>query len=239
MTSPATMHTPLRMAAQALQDAGRLAIGDTPTSGVLSDALGRLGDLINALQTQGLKLWLNRLQSVPLVAGTATYTLGPAGTIISVKPTRVIAAWYSSACAARRPLTPLSWTDYYNLGNISAQGAVNSYFVDKKNRNLVVHFWQVPSTEVATGTVELLLQEQALAPTSLIEEISFPVEWYLALRWALADELSTGQPAVIMDRSARKAAFYLEALQNWDVEDVPVRWQPDVHMSGLRSSRFR
>jgi len=239
MASPATLYTPLRMISQALQDAGRLAIGDQPTSAVLTDALGRLTDLINTLQTQGIKLWLNRLQSVTLVAGTSTYTLGPGGSIMDVKPLRVLEAWYVRPSGPRYPLNALSWNDYYRLGNIDAQGAVNSYFIDKQQSDLVVKFWQVPDTSAALGTVELLVQAQATTPETLTEDIAFPIEWYMALRWALADELATGQPAIIMDRCAGKAASYLEMLQNWDVEDVSSRWQPDPVLSGLRASRFR
>ena len=70
---------------------------------------------------------------------------------------------------------------------------------------------------------------------SLDETISFPVEWFLALRWGLADELSSGQPALIMDRCAGKATSYRLALEDWDVEDTPTRFQPDTLSYGARS----
>jgi len=239
MAAPASLYTPLRMVRQALKDCGRLQTGEEPTGEVLADALERINDLINFWQTQGLKLWLNSVQSITPVAGTSLYTLGPAGAILAVKPTRVLEGWRSTATGDRTPLNPLSWNEYHRLGNLTTPGYTNSYFVDKQAANLLVRFWPVPDAAVATGTFELLIQAQATAPTELDETILFPVEWYLALRWALADELASGQPALIMDRCAGKAAFYLQALQDWDVEDAPTRFQPDSLASGLQPSRFR
>jgi len=239
MPAPASLHTPLRMIKQALKDCGRLQTGDEPTGEVIADALGRIGDLINFWQTQGLKLHLNRLQSITPVAGTALYTLGPGGSLMTVKPTRVLEGWRVTTAGARMPLNALSWNQYYRLGNITTAGQTNSYFVDKQSTDLLVRFWPVPDATTALDTFELLVQAQATAPTELDETISFPIEWYLALRWALADELSSGQPAVIMDRCAGKAVSYRQALEDWDVEDAPTSFQRDPLASGLQPSRFR
>ena len=238
MAGPASFNTPLRMIKQALADSGRLQIGETPNGEVLADALGRLSDLINTLQTQGIKLWLNQLQSVTLVAGTSTYTFGPGGALMTVKPLRVVEGWYRDAAGIQRGLTPLSWNEYQGLGSPLASGSVSGYFVDKQATNLVVKFWQVPDVTAALGTAQLLLQVQATTPTTLTEEISFPQEWYMALRWSLADELSTGQAPAIMERCAGKAAFYRRLLEDWDVEDPSTRFQMNSQMSGLAPSRF-
>lgn len=236
MPAPATIHTPLRMISQALKDCGRLQTGDEPTGEVTADALGRIGDLINFWQTQGLKLHLNRLQSV---TPAASVTLGPGGAVMAVKPTRVIDAWRVDASGNRTQLNGRSWNQFYQLGNLTEVGTTNSYFVDKQATDLVVKFWPVPDTATLLCTFELLVQAQATAPVELDETISFPVEWYLALRWALADELASGQPAIIMDRCAGKAKMYREALEDWDVEDVPTQFQRDPLTSGLQPSRFR
>ena len=238
MVAPA-LNTPDAIIRKALKDAGRLQTGDTPSGEVYADCLSRLGDIINTLQTRGLKLWLNSIRSITPVAGTTAYTLGPGGTSVTVKPLRVLGGWFIGSDGARRPLTGLSWEGYRNLGNLTSQGAVNSYFVDKQQLNLVVRFWQVPDASAATGTIELLCQEQATAPVELDETIAFPVEWYLALRWILADDLSTGQPAIIMERCERKANQYREQLEDWDVEDASTFLQPNALMMGAHQSRFR
>lgn len=238
MPLPSSFYTPGRIIPLALKDAGMLQQGSTATPEILQDGLDRLADIIALWQTQGLKLWLNSLQSIPLVAGTATYTLGPAGAIVTTKPTRVLEGWYVLPTSNRYALSPLSWNEYHTLGNLASQGAVNSYFVDKQQSNLVVKLWMVPDAQAATGTVELLIQRQATGTSDLGETVAFPVEWYLALRWALADDYSSGQPQVIMDRCERKASYYRRLLEDWDVEDASTRMQPNALMAGVQS-RFR
>jgi hypothetical protein len=239
MAAPSSLNTVDRLIRYALRDAGRLQYGDNPNSEVISDCLGRLTDLINTWQTQGLKLWLNSIQSITLVAGTSTYVLGPSGAIITVKPTRVLQGWYVRSSGERQELQVLSADEFYSVGRLTQSGAVNSYYVDKQRLNLSVHFWQVPDATAALGTVELLIQQQALAPTTLYESLAFPVEWFLALRWGLADELASGQPALLADRCERKALMYRQLLEDWDVEDAPTRFTPDSQASGLSASRFR
>lgn len=236
MPFPSSFYTPARIIPLALKDAGLLQQGSTATPEFLEDGLHRMADMIAAWQTQGIKLWLNSILNVTLVAGISTYTLGPGGSLISTKPTRVLAGWARQLSGARYPLNPLSWDGYRSLGNLTSPGAVNSYFVDKQQANLVVSFWNVPDAQGALSVIELLIQRQVNTPTTLSEEIIFPVEWYLALRWGLADEFATGQPEVITARCAAKAREYRQMLEDWDVEDASTSFAPD--MSRGRPSRF-
>lgn len=238
MTFPASFYTPQRIIPLAMKDAGLLQQGSTPTAEFYQDGLHRLADMIAAWQTQGLKLWLNSIVNVTLLPGVATYTLGPGGSLLSVKPLRVIEGWCRLPNNSRYPLTPLSWNEYRSLGNLQSSGAVNSYFVDKQQNNLAVFFWNVPDASAASSVVELLVQRQATGPTQLSEDMGFPTEWYLALRWGLADELATGQPEVITARCAAKAREYRTMLEDWDVEDASTRFQVDGSQGG-RTSRFR
>lgn len=217
-------NTAERLIRLALRDAGRLQTGQEPSTEVFDDALSRLTDILNYLQTKGLKLWLNQILEITLVAGTGSYTLGPAGAIITLKPYRVTAGWYVSSSGARRELDILSWTDYHNLGTITQQGEINGFFVDKQKSNLVVKTWQVPSTSAATGKLQLQIQRQAVTPATITAEVDFPPEWFIALRWCLADDLSAGQPIPIMERNKANALRYTAELEDWDVEDDSVQF---------------
>ena len=233
MTMPSFFHTPDRLIRQALKDAGRLQLGSTPSGEVLSDALNRLADIIYMLQTKGLKLWLNSIESFSTVAAQTSYTFGPADDPASDKRMRVLEGWRVGSSGERSQLTGYSWNEYHNLGNLTTSGTPISYFVDKQQLNLVVKLWPVPDD---VYSVELLVQRQSVVPSTLSEDIGFPTEWYMALRWSLADDLATGQPALIMERCERKAMTAVRALEDWDVEDVSTRMQPAAMG---RPSRFR
>ena len=88
-------------------------------------------------------------------------------------------------------------------------------------------FWLTPDTAAANGTAHLLTQKRINNAVSLTEDIMFPIEWSMGLRWGLADDLATGQPAAIMQRCEAKAKAYREALEDWDVEDAPTTFTPD------------
>ena len=226
MTAP-NPNTPIAIISDAYFDAGLTQEGQSPNSEQIVTGMRKLTDIINLWQTQGLKLWLNVDTTVPLVAGLGTYTFSPTGTVIMPKPPRAIDAYYMDSNGIRRPLIPLSWNDYIRLSQVNTTGQINSYFVNKKQEELSVFFWLIPDATAATGTAHLLLQTQVTNFISVIETMNFPIEWRIALRWGLADELATGQPQSIMDRCQQRAISYRTMLEDWDVEDAPTRFSPD------------
>lgn len=230
MTAPAD-NTPIAVITDAYLDAGLIQAGQVLDSEQIVSGMRKLTDLINLWQTQGLKLWLNVDTTVTLVASQGTYVLSPTGDVVMAKPLRVLEAWYTDVNAIRRPLVPLSWNDYSRLSQITQTGALNSYFVNKKQTELSVFFWLVPDATAATGAAHLLLQTQVTNFIAVNETMNFPVEWRIALRWGLADEICTGQPQAIMDRCQQRALAYRTMLEDWDVEDAPTRITPDARMS--------
>lgn len=237
MTAPAD-NTPIAIIQDAYFDAGLLQEGDSLNGEQIASGMRKLTDIVNLWQTQGLKLWLNVDTTITLVDGTGTYTLGPLGTVAMTKPPRVVDAYYSDSNGIRRPLIPMAWADWNRLSQINQTGPINSYFVDKQQTLLSVSFWLIPDAVAATGTAHLQLQTQVTNFISVTETMNFPIEWRIALRWGLADEICTGQPQAIMDRCQQRAQSYREMLENWDVEDAPTRFTPDQQVQ-FYSGGFR
>jgi len=209
MTTPSD-NTPIKILTDAYLDAGLIRREQQLNSDQISSGLRRLTDLINFEQTQGLKLWLNYDLSITLTSGTGSYILGPTaagGTVNMTKPLRVMEAYYLFSSGTRQPLVPLSWDDYIRLSQVTTEGAINSYFVNKQQSTLNVFFWLIPDDTAATGTGHLLIQQQVTNPISVTEDMNFPVEWRLFLRWAVADEIATGQPTAIVERCANNASI--------------------------------
>lgn len=242
MTAVASFSTPNRVMRQAAQNAGLLQEGNDLSSEKYAEYTNRLNDVINSLmQTQGLKLWTQADLSITLVSGTNTYTLGPTasgGTVNMVKPLRVIQGYYLDSSDNRRPIYPLSWNEWLNLSQVTQTGQISQYFVDKQQLLLSVKFWLTPDATAATGTAHLLIQQQVTNFTGITDTLNFPIEWFNTLQWCLADEICTGQPQAIMDRCRQKADMYRTMLENWDVEDASVTFQPDSR-GGQNASAFR
>lgn len=228
MTSPTYVNSAARLIKYAMKDAGLLAKGQEPSSLDYAENMNRLNDLINTWQLTGLKLFLLQDISVTPVVGTQTYTFGPGGEVNMVKPLRIIDAYYSDANSVNRPLTAISYSDWNRLSARTEAGATNQYFVDKRVSTLEVSVWPSPDTSTALGTFHFICQTQATNFVSITDTMAFPSEWAMALRWGLADEICTGQPQAIVQRCGMRAAQFKEILEDWDVEDVPVYFSPDM-----------
>lgn len=230
-TSSQTFNSPERIIRFAMQDAGLLSAGQDPDSYQLAQYMTRLNDLINFMQTRGLKLWLNELLTVPLIAGQSLYTINPTGNIAMTKPLRVLQGSFIDQYQITRPLLVLSRDEYMRLSAQTQMGSVNSYFTDKQQLSLNVYLWLTPDSFAALGTVQLLIQTQVQNLVSLTDSMNFPMEWFIALHWILADDISTGQPQDVIERCATKAAGFMQALEDFDVEDASTMFAPDQRAS--------
>lgn len=224
----------------AMVDAGLLQDGDRPNSDQLAVNMRRLNDTINLWQTQGLKLFLQEEVTVPLTVGQTQYVLGPSGpAVVMARPPRILQGFIVGPGAVRRPLVNISRDEWERLSQITGNnGQINSFMVDKQAVQTNLNLWPAPDTVEATNTATFLMQVQAPNPLALTDQVGFPQEWRIALRWGLADDICTGQPTTIMQRCSEKARMYRDALEDWDVEDAPTFFNVDsrFYQSG---GRFR
>jgi hypothetical protein len=149
------------------------------------------------------------------------------------KPSRVLQAFIvGNTSNIRRPLTMLSVDEWERLSQVVGNsGQVNSYMVRKFASTLELNLWPAPdNTQVTDGQCTILLQVAPTGPIILSDNTSFPQEWRIALRWGLAEDISTGQPQAIIDRAAKNAEIYREQLEGWDVEDAPTYFAVDLRM---------
>ena len=228
-----------------MKDAGYLGVGREASSEDLAEYMGRLNDIANYEQTQGIKLWLQddfNLQAPTLATGVGVYSFGPLGTVpgFTLKPTRCIEAYFVEQNSQnRRPVGIISRNEWDTLSTINQQGTVTSIWPNKKDDLLFINLWQTPSPVEALGQLHLILQTQINQVTNLTDAMAFPIEWFLFLEWSLADEIATGQPMAVQAKCKANREKYTFALEAWDVEDASTRFTPDtVQMSSAQRQRF-
>lgn len=237
MTTAASFNTPDRVIREAMYNAGLLQDGDDPSPEQYARYVNKLNDIINLEQQTGAKLWAQVDYAVTLVAGTALYTFGPAGTVVlSGKPVGIIQAYYLDSNSVSRPLFPISRDEYVKLGNKTTQGQLNSYYVDKQQNTLNVYLWNVPDATAALGTLHVILKQEISSAVSLTDTLNFPPEWFLFLQWALAAEICTGQSERTIMRCEQKFAYYKKELEDQDVEDASTTFYPE---DSSNASSFR
>ena len=233
-----TAFTVERCIKSAMLDAGLIQRGETPSVQDYAEMIDRLNDICITEQTQGLKLWLNEMQDIVLVAGTYVYPIGPSIGVTPIRPMRVLEAYYSDTNNVSTPLTMLSWNDWNLLGGRYSSGSIHSFFVDKGLDYMKVHVSATPDTQAATGLLQVLVQGPVAQVSAISDRVDFPIEWFLFLRWALAADIATGQPQAVIDRCEGKAMQLRQVLTDWDVEDAATLFSPSGQ-SGFSASAFR
>jgi hypothetical protein len=228
VTSPSSFNTVGRAIQKAYEETQLIAKGTRPNSEQIASAMNDFNAMVNQWQTEGLKLWLEQDLSMVLVAGTSLYPIGPGAAGISMtKPLRIPMGYYLDPNGSRVPMTPMSRQEITILQPIATGQPVN-YFVDKQAYILNVTLWPTPDAAAALGTAHLITQTQATNVTMLTDQTAFPIEWFQALAWGLADEICGGQPQAIVQRCAERAARFKAALVDWDVEDAQTFFTPDT-----------
>jgi hypothetical protein len=220
------MATVLSILNGAAQNAGIIGVGQSLDSESLADYLTRYNDLINLWQTQGLKLWTRQDLSVSLTVNVGVYNIGIGQAVNMTKPLRVCESYYLDTNGTKRPVNQISWEEWSRLSQVNQPGQINSIFVDKQRTYLGINTWMVPDTSEVQGTLHLVIQGQVTNAVSLLDDVDFPAEWMMGLKWGLADEVCTGQPGSIVQRCQQRASMYREALEGWDREDTPVTFSP-------------
>lgn len=222
------MATVLSILNGAAQNAGIVGVGQSLDSESLNDYLTRYNDLINLWQTQGLKLWTRSDLSIPLTLGNGVYKLGVGQNVPMTRPLRVIESYVLvTSGGTKRPVKAISWEEWSRLSQINQQGQINQIFVDHQKDYLGINTWMLPDTSEIQNTLHVVIQGQVINAVSLQDDVDYPIEWMLGLKWGLADEVCTGQPQAIVQRCEQRARMYREALEAWDTEGVPITFSPD------------
>lgn len=220
----------------AMRDAGLIDFEEYPESEDYRQYLGRLNALINFEQTQGLKLWLQENITFTPILNQQQYLWGPAGDIVSARPTRVIEGFFTfptsltAGIQTRYPLYQLSRQEFNQLGVLNVPGITNSFFIDKQQVNLIVWLWLDPDAFTSTASVTFVTQTQINQVISITDQMNFPIEWFQFLHWALACEIDQGQPMAVQAKNEGMRDYYRAALESFDVEDTSTYIQADPRM---------
>lgn len=138
--------------------------------------------------SKGVNLWAVDLQTIPLVQGTATYTV-PSNTIVMLD-TYITTTQGSST--TNRLILPVSRSEYASYANPTQAGFPTVYWFDRLLAPTVT-FWPVPDgNEVSASYYRVrYLQDSNLTdaaipemPLYFLDAFALECAWRLSIRWA-------------------------------------------------------
>lgn len=209
---------------------GVCAQGETPSSAELKDGWVTLNELVDGWATQRLIIYTTaRNTALTLVAGTATYTIGPVSAdVIAARPVfdPIVSLLIDSV---EYGLAPLNDTEYAAASQKSQSGQPYAVHYDHSfgatGAGQII-FYPTPD---AAYSVVLYLPQALTAFADLNTDYSFPAGYARALRYNLALELAPEygkQVDPIIERKAlesirdiKSANLQVDVLQS----DYPMR----------------
>lgn len=188
----------------------------------MTDARAQLNLLFASWSNQQVNLFNVDLVTVPLIAGTATYTVDP-------KTIMILDAYlsFNSSPLSNRLIFPISRTDYASYSNPAAQGAPSVFWFDRL-LSPTITLWLVPD---ATSTYTLnyyrcTLNQDANLPAG--ETPAIPTRWLDAVVTGLAARLAKIYAPALEDKRQADADKAWNIAATNDVENVDLVLAPMV-----------
>lgn len=160
------------------------------TSNDTSRASFSLEMLVKAMANKGLPLWCVQELAIPLLANTPTYSVG------SPRPLRLLFAYVRDSAGNDTTVQIYSRYDYDTLGQKASTGVVNQLFYDPQIADGVsstvpgsgiITVYDVPAD--STYTLHVVIQRSIQDVGTSTNNLDFPQEAYMMLKWRLAEEL--------------------------------------------------
>lgn len=213
----------------ALRKVGALAEGQTPTTEQITYAAQALNGVIALFQTKGMPLWKRTNVQVPLVNGTATYTLTDA-----VKVPQVVLQYYNQE--TQYELINKSEYDFNRL----PQGTIDTgipvhYYVNPGISNASLTIWPTPNATIATeNQLLVVVQKKFDGFFASSETPDFPSYYNLGLIYQTAMMIAPeyGMPLADRQQLRSEAKEYVDSAFEYGDEDGSLYLQPDTNWQG-------
>jgi hypothetical protein len=177
--------TPADLIGSAFQRAGIYGADRIVSAEDMQTGFECLNEMIDSWSVESLYLYQLVTQTLPSVTGQATYTLGPTGDFVGVRPTSIENVIYTDGSI---DYTVVQMTqDQYDQIPYKAAAGIPSAFAYEPSLPLgVLSLYPVPSTG---GTLNVQTAQQLTQFAAINTDIAFPPGYRAAIRQTLAVEL--------------------------------------------------
>jgi len=148
--------------------------------------------------------------------------------LVTPRPLRFRDAWIRvDETSQDTQLIQIARQDYNQFAQKTQAGVPNQYWYDPKLGTGIVTVYNAPSDY--TRTFHGIVQVPIFDMVATTDNFDLPQEWFQAIKWGLADELSLeyGCPPDVRGEVAAKAARFLEDCFDFSVDEAPVYFSVD------------
>ncbi len=176
------MTTARDMIRRSMLKVGILTKTETPSADEASDALNSLNNMISSWSNESMLIYSTAIESFPLTANVASYTIGSGQTFDTTKPIKIVDAFVRQSSSVDTPMVVITDENYDEIINKTSPGL--PYFLNYNNGHPtgIIKLWPVP----ASAYTLFIRSEKQLTEFTLDSVIDLPAGWEQAIIYNLA-----------------------------------------------------
>jgi len=169
---------------QSMRLIGALASGEEPTADEASDALRAFNQMLDSWTLESLSVFTTQIDSIAWPANTPSLTYGPTGTVVGVRPIRILPGSYFDIDGLSYPLQLISDQQYSLIAMKSLDTAWPLYlYVRPTMPNVTLYLFPVPSVAV---TLKFFTAQPLTQPADWSTVLTYPPGYEQALKYNFA-----------------------------------------------------
>lgn len=177
---------------EALVTIKALAVGETVPPDMANDALIKFNDVLESLSLQNLAVYQIVRTAFPLVGGTAQYTIGPTGAVVTERPSYIDLAYVTNNGVDTQ--VEIHTAKEYSLLSLKTQPGIPIWATyDQTYPNGTITLWPVPDQAY---TLTVLQNKQFTNAATLVDSFDFPPGYRRMIRLLLAWDLQGDYPGM-------------------------------------------
>ena len=220
-----------------LRTLGVIGSGETATTEDRTNCAFALNLLLKTLPIETWLLWCYNDVAVPLTSGTSTYTIGPTGDVVGIRPLRIAKGWMRNTNVTPnvdQPMTQLARADYDMLTPKQTPGIPVNFYYDPQLTNGVLYTWPVINQSGYTAYLSCQRTIQDISISDGTQNFDLPQEWFLPLSAMLAGEICMKYVLNLqkVGMIKQEAEAWREKMSNYSREEAPVNFTPNFQGMG-------
>ncbi len=236
---------------RALRIVGAIAQGETATANAITEGAEALNDIVKEMQTDGMPLWKITTISPFTLTATEQYSIGSGATVDTPAPLKVLQAFRRDSILSPATDTPMLVIDqqaYNMLTPKKSTGTPNQLFyqtpgsagnISGTQMRGTIYLFNSPDTYNITNVTIGLVVHQPFEDFDVSTDVpDFPSYWFNALKWALADQLSSEYGLDLPTRGfiQNKADKHKQAALSFGLEEGSLFLRPTSNYAGITTA---
>lgn len=179
------MPTALSMITRAMRLTGNVASGATLDPSEAADGLDALNTMLDSWSTQNMFVYVLSQDTIALTANLASYTIGPTGSTVGVRPVEVDVSTYFTLSGVSYPLKSLTTAQYNTIPVKTQTGIPQGIWYNTTFPNGTITLYPVPSQAM---TLQLWSSKVLQSFPTLTTDVLLPPGYKRAIELSLAEE---------------------------------------------------